>query len=155
MRVKGICRCRRHALPSIFLEDSTGERVLAIGVPPGEAKRIAHELRPGPACEPSIFTAFPEALRFLGAEKIMAWLDLHGKELVGGIGLAPPGREIFIRCAPLDVVVLAAVARIPARIGRSLARAVGAAQPSAEACSEGRRDGVAEWLERVRPEDFR
>jgi hypothetical protein len=155
MRVRGICRCRRHALPSILLEDAPGEHVLALGLPPGEAERIAHELRRAPACDPSIFTAFLEAIRFLGAEKLIAWLDLHGKELVGGIALAPPGREVFIRCAPLDVAVLAAVARIPTRIGRALARDIEAAPSGTDGHEEKREADVAEWLERVRPEDFR
>lgn len=155
MRVRGICRCERHPVPSILLEDAAGARVLAIGVPPGEAERIAHEVRRGPACEPSIFSAFVEALRALGAQATTPWLDLHGKELVGGIDLALPERATFIRCAPRDVAVLAAVAHIPVRIGRALARDIETAQPGAEACSEERRDGLAEWLERVQPEDFR
>ena len=155
MRVRGLCRCARHPVPSILLEDAAGALVLAIGVPAGEADRVAHELRRGPACDPSIFSSFVEALRALGARGVALWLDLHGKELLGGIDLALAERETFIRCAPRDVAVLAAVARIPVRIGRALARDLQAAEPGAEACREERRDGVAGWLERVQPEDFR
>ncbi len=154
MRVRGLCRCSQHPVPSIVLEDAASERLLAIGVPPGEAERIAHEIGRRPVCDPSIFTAFVEALRFLGAGGLTPWLNLEGQEVIGLIGLGLPGRETVIRCAPRDVAVLAAVARMPVRIGDALARAIEAVQPDAEPCGEECRQNVAQWLDRVRPGDF-
>ena len=154
MRVRGICRCPQHPVPLILLQDATGEHVLVIGVSPGEAERIAHEVRRTPACDPSIFTAFLEGLRFLGGAELALWLNLVGKELVAGIGLALPGRETVIRCAPRDVAVLAAVAGVSVRIGHALAHRIEGAQSVPEASVQPCGESVAEWLGRVRPEDF-
>lgn len=155
MHVKGVCRCPKHPDPSILLEDATGERVLGIGIPPLEVERVAYEVRGTPVGEPSIFLALLEVLRFLRVEGPTAWLDLRGDELVGAIGLAVPGREIVIRCAPRDVAILAAVAHVPVRIGEALARGIQAVQPHTEARGEDCGNNIAEWLDRIRPEDFR
>jgi bifunctional DNase/RNase len=156
LRVKGICRCPRHPVPSIVLEDPGGARVLAIGIPLGETERIAHELGRTPACrEPSIFTALLEALRFLGAKGLTPWLDLRGGELVGAIGLGLPGRgEAVIPCAPRDVAVVASLTRIPVSIGEALAREIEAAESRSEECGGECQSGITGWLEQVRPEDF-
>lgn len=155
MRVKGICRCPKHPDPSLLLEDAAGERVLAIGIPPVEAERIASEVRGTPVGEPSIFLALLEVLRFVRAQGPTVWLDLRGRELVGAVGLAVAGREIIIRCAPREAAVLAAVAHVSVRIGVALARDIEAAQPNAEDRSEECGKSIAEWLDRIRPEDFR
>jgi len=154
MRVNGICRCSHHPMPAIVLRDQSGARLLAIGISPPEAERIAHELRRGRLCQPSIYTLAKQVLSMAGANgNVIPWLDHSEGALVGGVEFTRVGVRISLDCAPRDVAVLAAQWGVPIIVRDALAADV---EQTAEtvATEHLAPSDAGAWLERIRPEDF-
>jgi bifunctional DNase/RNase len=151
LHLRGVCRNAVNAGPALVLEDDPGVHRLVIGIPPCEAPRLAHEIRRGPGCDPSIYSVASALLGAPGRRDAQVWVDLGEDQLVAEIRWEGDGESRSLPCQPRDAVVLAAVAGVPIVAGERLARRIqaclvgGAPMPLPDPRS---------WLDRVRPEDF-
>ncbi len=151
LRLRGLCNTAPNSGPALVLEDAPGLHRLAIGVPACEAPRLAHEIRRGALCEPSIYTAAAALLGRLRTWGAHVWIDLQDGSLVAQLRWGAEGGPPPVPCAARDLVVLAAVAGLPLIASEALARQIRGCPPDATppALTDART-----WLDRVRPEDF-
>ena len=149
MRVLDLSTCRITGQPALLLEDMAGTRRLAFYLPLNEANRLARTLGlAGCACTP-IFELTEALIAALPARVLRAELEGDENGISGILVLAQEEREVCLPTHPADALALAirASAPIMARPG-ALERAC--RTPSAETPP-----AVREWVERLRPDDFR
>jgi hypothetical protein len=150
LRLLGVGMAELNHTPALVLEEGAGPHRLAIGVPACEAARLAHEIRRGPLCEPSAYTAAALIGR-LAAPGVHGWLDLRDGALAAELRWGTPGAAPAVPCASRDLVVPAAVAGLPLVAGGALACRIRRCPPDgAFAALPDARAG----LDGVRPEDF-
>jgi hypothetical protein len=151
LRLLGVYTAELNHGPALVLEDDAGLHRLAIGMPGCEAGRPAHEIRRGPRCEPSIYTAAAALLGRLSTPGLHVWLDLRDGALVAELRWRAQGALPAVPCAPRDLVALAAVAGLPLVAGETLACQIRGCPPDGESAAL---PDARAWLDRVRPGDF-
>lgn len=136
----------------VVLETATGERWLGFFIPANEANRLAQVLGLTPCSCTPVYDLVLHLVERMGGT--IAHMLVVGSidGVTGALVLARGASELTLPCHPADGLALALRASAPIYASpEALAHACPAAKPTAAAPSA---SGVADWLERVSPDDF-
>lgn len=111
LHVRGLCSNPLNAGPALLLEDIAGAHRLLLGVPPAEAPVFAHELRRGPTCDPSIYTAAPALLGRLRGRDVHVWLEVQGECVAGELRWSVEGKVVLAGVGGPPIVAREALTR--------------------------------------------
>lgn len=153
MRVKALNHNPEGDLATVVLETQTGNLALGFIIPLNEANRLARVLGLTRCrCAP-IYDMVLELVAHLGASVARTVLDCEDQGIYATLVLAEDKAPFELRCHPADGLALALRARAPIY---ATAEALAHACPLSEPHRHGGDDGdVTQWLDRVRPDDFR
>jgi len=153
MQFREMRSCPEHRQVIIVLGEVGGHRTLALAADPDESVRFAREIVRNSKSEHPIYDFVEGLLRTLGARPIRIVLEyVPGAGLAGSVAFSGREGEASVSCYPSDALALAKRSGVPIYVNDDVFTHVRpfAAKPS-EADPLG---GVAEWLERIKPEDF-
>jgi bifunctional DNase/RNase len=150
MRIRELTTCERHGRILVVLDDAAGARRLTFYADAEDARRLARELAHGPrACHP-VFDFIMALLRGWHAAPVRVVLEDVDGEGIGALVWIRQGEiESSIACYPPDALTIALRTGVPIYATPG-ALDHAAARPPQEA--EARE--AADWLARVRPQDF-
>jgi bifunctional DNase/RNase len=150
MRICNLTGCPTHRRVLINLEDVNGGRRLTFYADAEDAQRLARELARGPrACHP-IFDFIQILLGSWHAAPVRVVLeDVNGDGIGALVYLRQGEVESSLSCYPPDALTIALRAGVPIY---ATPEVLGHAQAVPPKPSEA--PNTAEWLERVRPQDF-
>jgi uncharacterized protein len=149
MRVLDLSTCRLTGQPALLLADLEGSRRLAFYLPLNEANRLSRALgMAGCACTP-IFELTETLITALSARILRAELEGDEHGISGALVLARDGQEVHLPSHPADALALAI------RAGAPIVARPGAPAQARHVDPAERAHVVREWVERVRPADFR
>ena len=149
VHLRDVRLCPAHHSAIVRLDDASGALTMTFAADSHEAVRLGRVVRHGPqACHP-IFDFVRALLSSLEAGVTRVVLeDVQGEGISGVVYVGTGAAEVPVPCYPPDAIALALRAGIPIYATHdALARAEPSPPPPA--------DAVSEWLERVRPVDFR
>lgn len=153
MRFREMTSCAEHKQDIIVLEDMSAQHTLAIAADPDESCRLAREVSRGPGGEHPIYDFLEGLLRTFGATATRVVLEhVTDAGLGGAVIFRRPEGEVSIPCYPSDALVLAQRIRIPIYVSPDVFAHVKPFRSAPPASDDGGQ--LAEWLERIRPEDF-
>jgi bifunctional DNase/RNase len=153
VRVRGLHGVARDAEAVLVVEALAGGGVLAFRIPPGEAARVARVLGLAGCRRVPIYELVRGLADVLGGRVSGAVLDARPGGIAASIRVARREMEgdVEVPCHPADAIALALQAAAPIYVtGEALLRRPRCTTTHPE---PGRPD-LADWLERVRPEDF-
>jgi bifunctional DNase/RNase len=150
MRIRDLTACPRHRRALVHLEDDEGARRLTFSAEAEDARRLARELARGPrACHP-IFDFIQALLRSCHAAPVRVVLeDVDGRGIGALVYLRQGDVESSIACYPPDALTIALRTGVPIY---ATPEALGQVRVAPE--TSPRVPDTAEWLARVRPQDF-
>jgi len=153
MQFREIRSCPEHRQVIIVLGEVGGDRTLAIGADPDESARFAREIVRNPKSEHPIYDFIDRLVRMLEARPIRIVLEyVPGAGLAGSVAFSGREGETSVPCYPSDALALAKRAGVPIYVSGDLFTHLRPFVPDpSDADPLG---GVAEWLERIRPQDF-
>jgi bifunctional DNase/RNase len=149
MRIRELASCAQHNRVLITLDDVDGARRLTFYAEPEDTRRLARELAHGPrVCHP-IFDFVQALLRSWHAAPVRVVLEDADGDGVGALVYLRQGEvESCIACYPPDALTLALRTGIPIyATPEVLGHARAVPRPPED-------HTTAQWLERVRPQDF-
>jgi bifunctional DNase/RNase len=154
VRVRGLHGVARDAEAVLSVETLTGGRVLAFRIPPGEAARVARVLGLAGCRRVPIYELVGGLAKSLGGRVSGAVLDARRGGIAARVRVArhgAEGEELEVPCHPADAIALALQAAAPIyATGDALHQSMQPVSPHAVP----EPPGLAEWLGRVRPQDF-
>jgi bifunctional DNase/RNase len=148
MRLRELTSCPHHSRVLITLDDASGPRRITFYADADDARRLAREMARGPrACHP-IFDFIQTLLTTWHAAPVRVVLeDVNGDGIGAVVYLRQGEIEFSISCYPPDALTIALRTGIPIyATPEVLSHAAGAAPME--------HHDTAQWLQRVRPEDF-
>ena len=153
MQFREMRSCPEHRQVIIVLGEVGGHRTLVIGADPDESARFAREIVRNPKSEHPIYDFVERLLRMLEAHPIRIVLEyVPGAGLAGSVAFSGRGGEASVPCYPSDALALAKRTGLPIYVSGDVFTHV---RPFAPDPSDADPLGqVAEWLERIRPQDF-
>ena len=151
VRVRGLHGVARDTEAVLVVETLAGGDTFAFRIPPGEAARVARVLGLAGCRRVPVYDLIGALAAGLGGRVSGAVLEMRPGGVAGRVRIVPPEGEdhaLEIPCRPADAIALAL--RVGAPI-HATGATLGPAVPDIP-----RRDAsrMAEWLDRVRPEDF-
>ena len=149
MQVREMRLCPTHRTAVVQLDDVQRGLTMTFSADPHEPGRLARLMERGPqACHP-VFDFVRALLDSFEAGVVRIVLDdVQGEGIEGLVYVGWGGGELPVPCYPPDAIALALRAGIPIYATHD---ALSHAEPSPPPPA----DAVSEWLERVRPVDFR
>ncbi len=150
MRIRDLASCRDHHRALVILEDEAGARRLTFYAAMDETLRLAQTLRRRSQCHP-IYDFIRALFATCGVTATRVVIeDRDGHGLGASVHLRHDEQEAVVACYPPDALALAVREQLPIyATAAALDHAVSV--PPADVHS----DATAQWLRRVRPEDFR
>ncbi|MFI5078911.1 MAG: bifunctional nuclease domain-containing protein [Vicinamibacteria bacterium] len=148
IHLRDVRLCPAHHSAIVRMDDVSGALTMTFAADSHEAVRLGRVVRHGPqACHP-IFDFVRALLCSLEAGVTRVVLeDVQGEGISGVVYVGTGAAEVPVPCYPPDAIALALRAGIPIYATHD---ALAHAEPSPPPA-----DAVSEWLERVRPADFR
>jgi len=145
--------CPEHHHAIILLEDVDGHRTLAVAADREESVRLWRELGRQPNGTHAIYDFVDRLLLAFGVAATRIVLEyVPGEGLAGSLVLQGPEGDRTISCYPSDALALAKRGRLPIFVAGDVFSHV---QPFPSVTSAEDQPGeVAEWLERINPDDF-
>ena len=149
VHLRDVRLCPAHHSAIVRLDDASGTMTITFAADSHETVRLGRVVQHGPqACHP-IFDFVRALLSSLEAGVTRVVLeDVQGEGISGVVYVGTGGSEMPVPCYPPDAIALALRAGIPIY---ATPDALGHAEPSPTPPP----GVVSEWLERVRPTDFR
>jgi bifunctional DNase/RNase len=150
VRIRDLTACPQHRRVLVNLEDVDSSRQLTFYADAEDARRLARELARGPrACHP-IFDFIQALLRSWHAAPVRVVLeDVNGDGIGALVYLRQGEVESSISCYPPDALTIALRTGVPIY---ATPEVLGHAHVVPPTPSE--EPDTAQWLERVRPQDF-
>lgn len=152
MRVKALSHNPEGQQATVVLETETGDLALGFLIPMNEANRLARLLGLTPCrCAP-IYELVVELIDRLGASPSRAVLDAETEGICARLVFEREDLKFALPCHPADAIALALRTHVPIYATTvALAHACPMARCAGYAID---RTEIAQWLERVRPDDF-
>jgi bifunctional DNase/RNase len=150
MQLRYLAPCHRHGRVLVVLEDAAHVRRLTFSADPGETLRLQQTVERGPAACHPVYDFVRALLGAVGASALRVVLeDVEGQGLGALVHLRHGEDETVVTCYPPDAVALALREQVPIYATEAALDHAAPASPR-----EVEADGLADWLDRVRPRDF-
>lgn len=155
MKVRGLTLDPLSNTALVILRDLEGNKALPIWVGIPEANAIALEIEQVPTPRPMTHDLIKNLLEGLNASVTRVVVnDLRDSTFYATISLSLQGREFHIDSRPSDAIAVALRVKAPIYVTLDVIERAGSVDAGAQGAPPEEAEGLKEWLDNLRPEDF-